>query len=212
MSNDADPAKVGEIKKVIFEKVRNVLKDHSLDYARSGSQTALRDFDPSTGFWENSILSKPPRWLVHFRQEDSGWVAEVPKNSGSDRLGYYNTGRGNVGAVCARVLPVVDMGATWTAYEDWEWLVIVFFPKPLPQATSADIVSGFSPPNLQLKCKGTEVTPIALHVYSLCSPDSSCTLSGVEMTYGKATQLLKDLFGVSEEQPSTSYEPSSNVG
>jgi len=198
MSNDADPANVGEIKKKIFKGVQKVLNDHGLDRARSGSQTPLRDFDPNTGFWEDSILSKPPRWLVHFRQSGSGWVAEVPNQPSSDRLGYYNVAkRDNVAAVSARILPVIDMGNTWAAYETWEWLVIVFFPEPLPRGSSSQIVSGFSPPSLGLECKGTEATPIAVHVYSLCSPDSSCSLSGVEITYGEATQLLEDLFGVS---------------
>ena len=211
MPNAKDPANVGEIKRKVFQKIKKILKTHGLSLARCGPGTEIKGFDEDTGFWNSKIANKPPRWIVQFRQKDDQWSAQVPGDFRSHQLGYYNVSkRPNVGATSARIVPVFNIEGTWKVDDGWEWLVVVFFKQPL-EGSSSEIVSGFSPPSLELECNETQVIPIAVHVYSLCSPDSSCSLSGVEMTYGAATQLLEDLFGVSEEKPSVSNDPSSDV-
>lgn len=194
MSSNADPAGVKSLKKKVYRKIDPVLEKYGFDRARSGSNIGIREFNSSTGFWKSGITSKPPRWLIHFVQHKDKWEAKLPNTTGSDRVGYYNVSRrDNVAAFCVRIVPVMRDQGEWTPYEEWEWLMMIFLPKPL-QGSSSEVISGFTPPDTTIECKDEKIEPLAIHFYSLCEPGLSCTLSGVELTYSVATERLKEMF------------------
>jgi len=196
MASDYDPAGLNDVKKKIFEKIEPVLDEQGFVRARSGSETPLREFDSTIGFWEGGMLSKPPRWLFHLVQSGEGWEAELPDRDGDDRMGYYNlSNRDNVAALASRLLPVVQQDGGWVAYEQWEWLSMVFLPEPA-HGTAAQDINGFAPPNFDLECRGRELNPIAIYVYGLCDEASTCSAVSDDLTYGQATDALQELFGV----------------
>jgi hypothetical protein len=208
MVSDYDPAGLEDVKNKIFQQIDPVLEEHGFEKARSGSQTPLREFDNSTGFWEGSILSKPPRWLFHLVQNSEEWEARLPDHDRNDRVGYYNlSNRDNVAALVSRILPVVKQDGSWVPYEEWEWLGMIFLPEPA-RGTSGQDINGFAPPNFDLECRGEELNPISVHVYALCDPKSTCSVVPDDLTYEEATNALRGLFGVTtaEEEESSNEE------
>lgn len=196
MASDYDPAGLEDVKDKIFQQIDPVLEGQGFEKARSGSQTPLREFDNSTGFWEGSILSKPPRWLFHLVQSSEGWEARLPDQDRNDRVGYYNlSNRDNVAALASRILPVVKQDGQWAPYEEWEWLAMIFLPEPA-RGTSGQDINGFSPPNFDLECRGRKLNPIAIYVYGLCDEASTCSAVSDDLTYRQATDALRELFGV----------------
>ena len=195
MSGNADPAGVKRLKKKVYDKVGPVLEKYGFEFARSGSQTPIREFNTDTGFWKSGITSKPPRWLIHFVKGGGKWQARVPDTSRSDRVGYYNISRrDNVAAFCVRIVPVLKHQDDWVPYEEWEWLMMIFLPRPL-QGSSSEVISGFTPPDTTIECGGEKINPLAVHIYRLCEPSLSCSLSNVNLAYSGATKRLRELFG-----------------
>lgn len=206
MASDYDPAGLEDVKDKIFQQIDPVLEEQGFKKARSGSQTPLREFDNSTGFWEGSILSKPPRWLFHLVQSSEGWEARLPDQDRSDRVGYYNlSNRDNVAALASRVLPVVKQGGNWVPYEKWEWLAMIFLPEPA-RGTSGQDINGFAPPDFDLECRGEELNPISIQVYALCDSGSTCSAVASDLTYEEATEALRQLFGVTATQEEDSSD------
>ena len=196
MSGELDPAGVKSLKKEVYHEIDPILEDYGFDKARCGAEVGIKEkeFSRETGFWVASKKSKPTRWFVHFVEQDGKWVAKVPEVSGSDRVGYANfANRDNVAALAVRVIPVIRQEDVWEPYEEWEWLMIIFFPEAL-DGSAAQLISGFEPPSTTVEHKKGEINPVAIHVYSLCQPDLSCTLSDVEITYLDATERLMEMF------------------
>ena len=197
MSGDTDPAGVKGLKEKVYSKVKPVLKKHGFDKADCGSQVGIKeeDFVEETGFWVAQRKSKPTRWFVHFVEHNGKWIAKVPEVKGSDRVAYANAkGRDNVAAVSVRVTPVFKFGDKWDFYDKWEWLMVIFFPKPLQGSTSSDLVEDFAPSGTTVVFNNEEIEMLAIHIYSLCEPGLSCDLPDVELKYSDATEYLKEMF------------------
>lgn len=208
MASDYDPAGLEDVKDKIFQKIDPVLKEQGFGKARSGSQTPLRDFNKNIGFWEKSILNKPPRWLFHLVQNGESWEAKLPNQDMRDRVGYYNlSNRDNVAALASRVLPVVEKDGNWAAYQDWEWLAMIFLPEPA-RGTSGQDINGFAPPNFDLECRGERLDPISIQVHGLCDPKSICSTVSGDLSYEEATNALQQLFGVDSEGSTEKESPS----
>lgn len=203
-----DPAGVGKTKKKLRKRLKEELKIHGYVLRTCGSQTELRGFDEETGFWTSGLLSKPHRWLFNLSVEDGQVEAAPPEHERSDQLGYYNVKQDTVAGVTARAVPVIEEAAeeTFSCYEDWEWIIFVFFESPLEGMGSSEMVSGFSPPNYDMEHNGKRVSPLGMHLYALCDPESRCEIDGVEVSYREATRALADLMGVADE-PAEVSEP-----
>lgn len=209
MPGDTDPADVREVRKGIFNSLDDFMEEEELTSSRNRKESGIFDFDEETGFWKSSVRNKPPRWIFHLVESDGGWEAKVPNHSASDRMGYYNTAdRDNVSVISTRIVAAINTGTEWTICEEWEWIVIITLAEPLPSSTSGPTVSGFSPPEFNLTFMGENLSPLALQIYTLCDPDSTCSAVSDDLTYGDATDSLRELFGVDvdEEESSSNGE------
>ena len=205
MSDSSDPAGVSNVKDRVYDKIDEVLDDHGLVKRKSGRDRGVEEFDEETGFWESGVLNKPPRWLFRLSEEDDGWVAEMPDRDSSDRLGYYNVRVDNVAAGAARIVPIVREDDEWVLCQDWEWLCMVFFSQALRRGSSAETIEGFTPPDFTLSYQDEQLNPLAIQVFSLCTPNSTCSEVSGDLTYEEATGALRRLFGVE-----TTHEDSSS--
>ena len=105
-----------------------------------------RSVDPATGFWRNpqKIVSKPPRWLMHFDLADPELRASVPPNHRSAVIGYANTSGSNSGSLLVRILPVMKLAeGDYRDVERWEWLLLFCFPSGLKPGSAAETFERF---------------------------------------------------------------------
>ena len=207
--------------------LRQALSRRNLELSQCGVKTYTENlpaFDTTTGYWANpaSVTPKPPRWLFWLERQDNRVVASVPQAPGADRLGFFNTAQGKVGAISVRVVPAIRMpSGDWTFYPPWEWMLFFVMPRPLKAGSSGQVVDHFRPQEGRFgylyntdendpvtgrpKQAYEEPAYVAAGLFSLLPlNDPFAAQEGVSITYGEATEALQRLIEVSPSHADTS--------
>ncbi len=180
--------------------------------------------DPSTGYWQNaaSLSSKPPRWILHIDGTCSPPIADFARDPsgrllpGAATLGYINNGEGKCAVAIFRLLPAIKTNVSPVAFlfpQDWEWIVALIFPEPLPPGTSGETLSEFDPKNGKVQYKGREATSknsFAIKRIALIKmpiPPSAVNALSVPITYDVATKAIQQFLGAGI--PVDVYDPTS---
>lgn len=171
--------------------------------------------DTSIGYWATnaSVLSKPPRWILHLRRVAGKLIAEIAKDPTGTPLGsagtpgYINNRDGKSVVAMFRIMPAVATGASASGAfvfpSDWEWIVVVAFSKPLPAGTSGETLANFNPIAGTFDYKGNinpskvayKASCLALVTSSALGTASSANAGGSAAAYLEATQAIAAYLG-----------------
>jgi len=162
-----------------------------------------------TGYWANptSIVSKPPRWIVHLEATALPAMVSLARDVSGDLLpgagtpGYINNGQGTCAATAFRLMPAVKLApADFVFPADWEWIVQFVFPEPLPQGTSGDAITDFDPTTSEATYKGRDTAKTAYKIALIAvvptqaSPGPVALPGGGSLTYQDATNAITRWF------------------
>lgn len=217
-------------RKSAASSLKQALSRLNLELSQCGIRTYTEDlpaFDPDTGYWADppSVTPKPPRWLFWLERSGDRVVARVPRMPGADRLGFFNTAKGMVGAISVRVVPVVRLSpGGWALHNDWEWMLFFVMPRALKAGSSGQVVDHFRPEEGRFgylyntdeidpatgkpKQAYEEPSYVAAGLFSLLPFDDAFDPgAGLPITYGEATEALRHLIRVSLLQPAVRAAP-----
>ncbi|MGX7651898.1 AAA family ATPase [Shewanella putrefaciens] len=171
------------------------------------SNTSL---DNSTGYWDlaanRGVLNKPPRWIVHIRNQSGNLVTDLAKDisgqalSSAGSIGYINNRAGKSVVAMCRLMPAFMDGSSNFSFPDgWEWIVVFAFESPLPAGTSGELLSNFNANNSTLDYKGDsnqQSQPFTLSVIGLIKSKSNQIQTGVQLsghtfTYDDVTNSIE---------------------
>ena len=196
--------------KVTKSAVQGVLNKRGYEINSSGTRDLALNaaINPITGFWSPSasnVSNKPPRWILHLRNTAGQTTADLARNpagaelTGAGLPGYLNNREGKCAVAIFRIIPAIQDTLTggFIFPADWEWLLVVAFPNPLPAGTSGETLSGFNPAAGTFDYKGN-VNPAKTAYKVSClglvlspSPCPAVSVGGTQVTYQDATAAIK---------------------
>lgn len=183
--------------KSVSSEINRRLKNRGVEWALcGGKRDSLPELNPLTGFWASPAESnKAPRWIVHFHHDGHTWIASLPQDSGSHRIGAFNTANRNVSCIGILPLPAVKLGERFVFLTEWSWLLWFLFPKPLRNGSSAQVVDGYSPALGTLRYLDGEEPFIQAGLVQLCAP-GEMHHGPPSLSYSEATNALSGLIQV----------------
>jgi hypothetical protein len=135
----------------ITSRINKILSDYGVENAASGGKfdDLRQEVSPATGYWErSSVISKPPRLILHFSKRGDVIVANLPPENTNGNFAYANTANRPVGGLSVRILPVIKLEEhEFMPYPDWEWLLWYCFSPKLERGSSGQLFDGFNPNN-----------------------------------------------------------------
>jgi hypothetical protein len=144
--------------KVVFGKAKSLTTTaiagfgFTVNSSGTANEALDRPIDPVTGFWEQNVSSKGPRWLLHIDLSETTLTVNFAKNSrgqeftNARQIGYLNNHGGTGAVFMSRIRAVFKKrDGTFEHFDDWEWLLAVSFGRPLRGGTSSDRLTQFDP-------------------------------------------------------------------
>lgn len=203
-------------RRTITSRISQTLKALGLESAICGKNDQLRyAINSTTGFWlEPNATTKPPRLLVHLEKMATGVEARLPNLLANGVIAYANTHAGRkVALINIRVIPVVQVAPnTYSAYEEWEWLLWFCFFPPLASGNSGEVFKNFNPAQGTFEYQGRTQPYIAAGLVKLvadedkfCYPNTDTP--ALTITYGEATRAIAELINI---QPAVSLRLANN--
>ena len=192
--------------------IKDGLAESGRTLAACGSGT-IEDppINPVAGTFVDSSVrgSKPPRWLVGFEWDEGTWRLTFPSKTQGGTLAFLNARAGrDVAAVTVRVRPLIQRTEGWVSEQDWEWLLFGVLDVPLPDGTSSETLSEYSPATASFQYQHRPRQFAAAGLVALF-PDHLATAplkEGPQGTYGELTQLLSELLRMPQgSAPITTY-------
>lgn len=172
-------------RKKIEKALNQLFKDRGQQLASIGTGTEtdkLPEFNQETGTWENKgLASKPPRYLLQLRVKDGKVeVGNFFPNNITGKVGAFNgimrDFKGVPGVLLRLHLIVAYPDNTFYLLTDWEWLVLLLFPKAIVGATSSDAITNFLPPKATITFLGKELPLAAVQLFGLIPDDEEVIL------------------------------------
>lgn len=134
-------ANVTEQRSVVRSAVQRAITNKQKDFRTCGTSTAkVPDgfFDPTTGTWEQSKRSKPPRLLVQV--DNVSPLALRLEGEPDVIIGFYNLRTGNVGGLMVRTVPVLAVDGGFELLEEMEAIIVFYLSRSPASGTSSDSV------------------------------------------------------------------------
>jgi hypothetical protein len=186
------------MRKRFLKDLRALLSQYSLDLAECGSRIrTVPDLSPQDGTWlGRGIYSKPPRWVVQFARETSGWTPGLPDHPLANRLGYVNARAGRrVGGVAFTIQVAVRTPLGWSLAGNAEWLLVFVSHAPLSPGTSSETFefSVASTGEVRYQDEAWDFDYGAL--VAVAPPDRLLQTGPTALSYGEATIRLFEFLG-----------------
>lgn len=197
-------------RKRVISRMSPILSTFGVEYSVSGGKydDLRQNISPANGYWaDRTVVAKPSRLIVHFsRAADGSVVARIPPGNDNGNFAYANTAHRQVGALCVRVMAVVEetlsaMGSGGTTVnrfydsEQCEWMLWYCFWPALENGSSGQLFYNFRPATGKFSYMGHEQPYIAAGLVQLNVPQDvvSSSQATTPLLYGEATDALRRL-------------------
>lgn len=197
--------------------VKAVLNQWGLEVSSSGTKSlslpSSTSLDNASGYWDvttnRGVLNKPPRWILHVKNQGGNLVTELPHDSAGNELpsagsiGYINNRQGKSSVTIVRLLPAFDDGnGGFNFFDGWEWIIVFAFGSPLPPGTSGELLSNFDVSASTLEYKGNSASqsqPYKVPVIGIikskdAAVQTSIQISGKSFSYDDCTKSCQNFF------------------
>jgi hypothetical protein len=119
--------------KSVFDTAKSMTRSavNNLDLTVNSSGTVAeqldKPIDPATGYWEQNVGSKAPRWILHVDVSTEPPTISFAKNAQGDefasarQIGYVNNHGGSCAVFMSRIRLVFKKAdGTFEHFDDWE--------------------------------------------------------------------------------------------
>jgi hypothetical protein len=191
----------------IASRVNQVLSEFGLENSVSGGKfdDLRQSISETTGYWsDGTFIAKPSRLIVHLEANAGAVTAVLPELNDNGNFAYANTARRSVGGLFVRVIPVVKVGEhKYKPYPEWEWILWYCFWPNVKHGSSGQLFDGFNPRQGTFTYMHEVQKYIAAGLVTLNRSEEQFTFpdSGLTITYGQATDALKNLIQVDVSIP-----------
>lgn len=166
--------------------------------------------DVEIGYWESAsnVSNKPPRWILHMKNVGGVLKTDLAKDAAGNLLpsagmpGYLNNREGKCAVAMFRIMPAIHTAPTsnFSFPPDWEWILLVGFPAPLPAGTSGETLSNYNPIAGTFDYKGNledAGIPYTVGLLGIVTSSAQGTqvnvdINGVSFSYQQATDSIRD--------------------
>lgn len=197
--------------KVVKKAIEEELKKSDFTVKSSGTKNSelSRPLDEETGFWGNpaSVISKPPRWIIHFEKVEDTVIADFAKNEdgvifpGAKTVGYLNNREGNCSAFIFKTHASLKESNGSFKFPNWEWLIAMIFNNPLPAGTSSQTLSNFEPSEGTVMYSEKPYPIKTLAIFRTPPEFTDTVINDTDnITYDEATEALKTFLGATNEE------------
>ncbi|MEO3946209.1 hypothetical protein [Gorillibacterium sp. CAU 1737] len=193
-----------DVYRAVKRKIENEFRVRELTVKTAGfKQDGLAEtLSNSTGFWEEPqrVTSKPPRWIIQFEKNDEEVTANFAKKQdgalfpSAKTIGYINNREGNCSAMMFRIIAAIKTGEEQYEFPEWEWVMFLIFPRPLPSGNSSETIANFDPNDQSILYQRRTFKFSLLGIVKTDVENDSILLSnGEAITYLEASEALKKL-------------------
>lgn len=183
----------------ITSRINRILSDYGVENAVSGGKfdDLRQKVSHSTGYWEEgSVISKPPRLIIHLMMKDGNVAAALPANNTNGNFAYANTANRHVGGLSVRILPVIELAqGEFKPFPDWEWLLWFCFSPKLERGSSGQLFDRFDPSSGSFSYMGKRQPYIAsgLVTLNVGTEDFVDDVHSIRISYSQATEAIRKL-------------------
>lgn len=203
------PTPITETFKAFRKVLLPKLKAMGLTMSSAGTRDeALSEaVDSTSGYFKR--IGKSPRWIIQIVEDGGQPKARLAQDAagneihGARNLGAINNTEGTSAVTVFRVKPALRKGATYS-FPDWEWLLVLGLPAPLPAGTSSDTLSDFDTATGRFlfgaRNSYNNYTPAKLALIK-CDCSGIGALENINIDYDKATQAVANMLGAQNNPP-----------